>query len=45
MPGARGGNEEENEGLVFNGDIVLVYESERFGRRMMVRVAQQCEFT
>ena len=45
MPGTRGRDEEENEGLVFNGDIVSVYKNERFGRWMMVRVAQQCEFT
>ena len=32
----------ENGALVFSGDRVSVYEGEKFGRWMIVRVTQQC---
>ena len=31
--------------LVFSGNRVSISESEKFGRRMMVRVPQQCACT
>ena len=43
MLGARGGVGRGTRHLVFNGDRVSVYKSEKLRRWMMVRVAQQCE--
>ena len=44
MPGRLGGGCGCGEGeLVFKGDRVSVQEGGKFGRLMMVRVAQLCE--
>ena len=46
MPRTEGGGVGRGNGdLVFNGDRVSALECERLGKRMMARIAQQCECT